>query len=1784
MRRSFTRVYNELKEALDKDEEKSVTKVLWKRLEDRFQQLTHIDDAIMQELRENEEVSQQEMDEEFDAIQEYRDKWNDLNSLNDQIIESAQDDSGASASHGGTTISTGGRSRYKLPKLKLVEFSGSPREWLNFWSQFKGIHEDEGLSPEEKFQYLIQSTVSESVARRVVCSFPPTADNYAKAIDHLKSRFGKEKVLVEVYVRDLLKLVLTNTNGKQRLTLASLYDQLETQLRALESLGVTSDKYAAMLYPLVESSLSEEVLVTWERIQNQRDLNATGDTDQLSELMKFLRSEVESGVRVSMAKRAVDDSEDELDGIVRKKIRTTYDPITTMDLLNKSTASKCIFCGSNHESQVCNGATRLTLTERYRKIREAAKCFKCLVGNHLARSCKANVKCLSCGGNHYKILCNSNDKRPLKEINACSAYTDFDNVILQTLLIIVHGGSKKQAVRTLIDSGSGRSYISGAAVENFGLKSIGTIQLAHSLFGGHVTKQEKHSLYTVHVSNIDGSFKKHCQLIEVKTICGQIDPTPNGPWLTELASNGIRLSDESQKECPIHILLGANIISQLYTGNLYKTISGPVAFETKFGWTLMGVTERRQIYSSESCVHLIHSMYVSTANIQDLWSLDIIGIHDPVQEKSRTDLQKSALVHFENNVSRLSDGRYEVSLPWIDGHQSVSVNREICERRLQSSLSKLENRGKVNDYQKIFDQWLTLGIIEEVVEDDEPKTGVSYLPHHPVFNDKSLTTPIRPVFDASAKSKRCPSLNDCLEKGQNLLHDIPPLLILFRMKPYAALSDIEKAFLQISVSERDRNYLRFLWYKDGRIIVLRHCRVVFGISSSPFLLAATLNHHFKGVEPEFQQTATLLQNSIYVDNCVVSVDTKKERDTFMRESTKICAEAEFNLRGWVWNDGGVIAVDVTGVGSPECGLVAGSNASQETVTSVLGLLWNVTTDTLSLDMRKFQNFDDDKVTKRKILAATHQIYDPIGIAAPVIIVPKMLLQELCKKKYKWDAPVPEGISKKFLSWRNSVNVLSTLKIPRWTGSRVGSENSLHIFTDASSKAYTAVAFVRSVIHGKVCVQLLLAKSRVATIKPMTTPRLELVACECGAKMANYLQKTVDMTRTKLYLWSDSDNALSWIKRTENWQVFVFNRVKTINQLTNAGDWRHIPGHLNPADLPSRGCSSKQLLESRWWEGPNWLKEEKEFWPKSTINGDEGTIMSERKKVVTSHLIQEQEIHSIRYFRRFSNLRKVIRIIAWMKRWRSYKRNQKHRGELTLHEEDEAEKCLWRMVQQESFANSAKMLSQMNAKKDDFGIWRIETKLLHRNDTEGFRRPILLPKDHPAVVRLVEKEHLDTNHCGADTLRSILRERFWILNSRVVTRKVTTACKRCKRHTAKKMTAPVSSLPSNRVKDAATFEVTGIDLGGPLYLLNDEKSWFVIFTCAVYRAVHLELVSSLSTQGFIQALRRFIARRGRPKVIYTDNGSNFVGTVNLMEKLNWTEIVAQTEARRIRWIFNPPSSPWWGGWWERIVGLIKQLLRKRLGRDVLDYEDMITVLCDCEQLVNTRPLTYLSEDPNELVPLSPMMFLNELTNSDVVDLDKIESTAFQKKYAHRQEIRQELRERFRKEYLSLLVHKNVRQSGYQLIKVGDVVIVETENKKRVDWPIARVVEVFPGKDGVVRSVKLRIAKNGKFSEIDRPIQRLYMLETSIEDFEDWVSEKGVELVTKKGNQNDSEVVHEEISKSIDETLESEIGVVLSADDENTNGSVAVQQKIQKSTDGIKMTRSGRKVSKPERYGN
>ena len=480
------------------------------------------------------------------------------------------------------------------------------------------------------------------------------------------------------------------------------------------------------------------------------------------------------------------------------------------------------------------------------------------------------------------------------------------------------------------------------------------------------------------------------------------------------------------------------------------------------------------------------------------------------------------------------------------------------------------------------------------------------------------------------------------------------------------------------------------------------------------------------------------------------------------------------------------------------------------------------------------------------------------------------------------------------------------------------------------------------------------------------------------------------------------------------------------------------------------------------------------------------------------------------FDRFSSFSKLVGTIRWIKRFTTNCKagiQKNFYGCLKTKEIEDAEILLLIIIQSESFIDS-EGIKHLEPFRDEKGLLRIKSKINLREDTYNFRFPIILPHNHAGVKLLVKDVHEKHSHAGVGTVLAVLREEFWILKGRRVVGAVIKKCVTCRRHDAKSLDALPAPLPLERVRDAAPFEILGVDLAGPIYLKGGKKSWVCIFTCAVYRAVHFELLHALSTPSFLMALRRHIGRRGRPSVIFSDHGKNFEGLNNRLERLNFKKLFKDLARQKIEWRFNPPSAPWWGGFWERLIGILKKLLRRVLKRSCLSYEEMLTVLIDCESVMNSRPITFVSDNEHEYIPLTPSHFLHEIKEVGVLDLDNIEGTALNKRYVYRQKIKDDLRRRFRSEYLGALSFQKRRIKSENIVNVGDIVLVGSDNKKRVDWPLARVKSVIFSRDGVIRVVRL-ITSNG---ELVRPIQRIYPLELNFNTPEERA------IVSMEGNKN------------------------------------------------------------------
>lgn len=1568
-------------------------------------------------------------------------------------------------------------SHLKLPALQIPKFNGNTTAWLDFWNQFEhSIQQNESINKIEKFVYL--KSLLEYKALDAVSGFTLSEANYDNAIEILKQRFGRTDLVISAHVQKLLSIetVRNITNIK---ALRKLFDDCEIQIRSLESLNVTSGSYGSLLTPIILQKIPEEL-----NLEFNRSRKADSEYD-INELINFLRREINCREAAGLMNNAANKNytKPEYQRNDRYKNQNSYRIPTASALLNTFEKGPiCVFCEKSHKSHECKATSDMSFDEKKALLLKNNACFKCLRLNHHSRACTMNIKCTKCGGKgHNTVMCYGRKNRQngsedvsnelinnkQSENSVFSNQTDEVDVLLQTLTLKVRNGNKEAFIRAMIDTGSQRSYATKEIIEVMGFEPIKEVKIVHTLFGGKQTEEVPHKEYILNLSDLENSYNCRIQVLDQKKICNEVARVPHGEWIKEMERMNITISDREEKfrkiDSTIHLLIGADVTGKLLTGKLHTCVAGPVAVQTKLGWTLMGKIPRAK--SREASDVLTYTALLCN-NLDNLWKLDLIGISESIIDKSEELIREETLAHFQQTVRRDHEGRYEIALPWIHEKTNLESNREVAEKRLVSTKRKLENSGHVEEYGAVFQDWLSKGIIE--IAPEVPRNGVHYLPHRAVIKESSASTKIRPVYDASAKKKGMLSLNDCLEKGPNLVAEIPSLLNKFRLKAVAVTSDIEKAFLQIGIRESDRDFLRFFWYdEEQKIVEYRHKRVVFGVTSSPFLLSATLNHHLDTSPNELESTAQCLKKSFYVDNCIASFDSVEEMEKFVLEARVLLSSAQFNLRDWISN------VDSRVLDHP---IVEKTN--------LLGMDWNISDDTLSCVVKDFDC--EETLTKRKILSIANGIFDPIGFTSPVMLIPKMILQKSWTLKLSWDEPLPEDISKEFRKWCKTLKMLQDIRIPRWVlQTDKKGVVQLHVFCDASQNAYATCIILRYETANQIECSLVQARSRVAPLKKATISRLELIACLIGARLAKNIIIDLGYEDMPVIYWSDSTNALYWIKRNENWGVFVMNRVNEIRKLTEPDCWKHIPGVENPADLPSRGCSAEKLLQTKWWEGPRWLRMPEEEWPTSQALPNMDIVQAEKKKTI----IAATNVNDMKFefFTRISSFRKITRVMGWIKRFvnNCRKPKEKNFGELSVNEIEDAEKVIWKHVQKE---NLEKQSFNFQTYLDEDGLLKVKSKICMRADLKAFKYPIILPSGNQLVEKLIFQEHINNCHAGIQVIMTKLREQYWIVKSRKTIKRVLKKCKKCLRFTTSPIAVPEAPLPEDRVREARIFEVTGVDLCGPMYLKDESKCWAVLFTCAVYRAVHIEVVTFLTTDSFTLALRRFISRRGRPSTIYSDNGTNLVGTSNAFRLVNWEKVQEISTIKKIQWKFNPPSAPWWGGFWERLIGSLKRILRRVIGNACLKLEEISTVLCEAESLINSRPLTYVSEDPSDLKVLSPSMFLNEIEEFGTADFDEIDAKKMKNRFAYRLRLREDLRKRFRNEYLGQLrEYYKVKKS--QPLKEGDVVLVGDSNSKRQSWPLARILKLYPGKDGTVRLAQVQTT-SGTFL---RPLQRLYPLE-------------------------------------------------------------------------------------------
>lgn len=657
--------------------------------------------------------------------------------------------------------------------------------------------------------------------------------------------------------------------------------------------------------------------------------------------------------------------------------------------------------------------------------------------------------------------------------------------------------------------------------------------------------------------------------------------------------------------------------------------------------------------------------------------------------------------------------------------------------------------------------------------------------------------------------------------------------------------------------------------------------------------------------------------------------------------------------------------------------------------------------------------------------------------------------------------------------------------------------SLIVFVDASEKAFAAVAYFRFVHNNEVEIALVMAKAKVAPVKQLSIPRLELQAAVLGVRLAKTIKESHTIRIDESLFLSDSKTVLSWIA-SSNYKLpsFVAPRIGEILDSTTPREWFHVGSNDNVADDGTKRFDISSINQSaRWFKGPHFLKRPFQDWPVSPCTE---SIQQENKINISGMICRHThrkklcegvfERLSARFQARWSS---SVRVIAFVLRYKNIlqRRSTDREKYITPVEFRNTEEWMFRKIQAESFpsdiatlrscgkvSSSSKLLS-LSPFLDEDGTLRLSSRAQKANTSYSARNPAILPNKHPLVDLFIEYHHQKNNHIGSDTVISDIRESAWIISIRGAVERVRRKCFVCKRLKARPIMPIMGQLPEARLAfDRRPFTHVGVDCFGPMLVKfgrGTVKRYGMVFTCLTFRAVQIELLNDLSLDQCTMAVRRFLINRVVTKYFYSDNGLNFVGAKNLLDKdvkemeLALCEYSSRYEG--ILWRFIPAYSPWMGGAWERLIQSIKRSIEFVL-KGLVPREDVLrNALMEAQGQINRRPLTHIPVDPEDPRPLTPNSMLFGEDDRDVTAPGVFsEEDSCSKLYSRRaQHLMDEITKRWYKEYLPNITRRTKWFSQTKQIQVDDIVIIIEPNEIRSAWQMGRVVKVYPGPDGVIR---------------------------------------------------------------------------------------------------------------------
>ena len=1637
-------------------------------------------------------------------------------------------------------------SELKLPNLVCGSFAGEGRnstEYSSFLIEFNNIIGlRTNLADATKFTYL--KTYLKGYALKVINHLHVTDENYQTALSLLEKEFlNKDEIVDDLFVKFF--------SAKPK------FDQtyLETKLYINEIRCIISDLKCNDVDLMMDEACKKmigHIVFSKLPVAVKRELVV-----KLNNSFPSLHDIFENYVEVirTLSLRANDKinnivanySDSKVNKSSKRNEEVSNDTADKTD--HARTFSKaCKFCSSvGHSMFSCRKYN--DHVARKNRCNELKLCAFCTSSKHSNDKCPGNLnfKCNICHkNNHIAAMC-SGFQTPKGKVNNNCCFFQNDaagSYILPTITVKFSRGNHTTAVRCLLDTGSQRSYISAGAAERLCIssKDIGS-KIVINTFMGSSVKDFLELGMTVQLTP-DSEFIPLPILIN-----NEFDLQFDIDGLSNAIANVRKKARLADNEYVFHNgncvklegLIGVDCAQFFRTLCLIKCMNGS-AFQCDAGIIPFGNVDHfltkeqnaakyspafRKGKAVQPDSQVVNSILNPTpgffdpigsvidtdveGNLDLLFKVESLGLMDD----DMSNFDKCQIDKFKNGI-QLKDGKYHVSLPWYpDKISNVKPNFDIAKAVLNRVVENLHARNLFKQYDEVLNEQLKDGVLEEFEFDPSDVDNRVWIPHRPVIKtDQQVTTKVRPVLNCSLKVKEACSLNEASYPGVDLLNNLLSLLFMIRTNSTLVVADIRKAFLQIRLSQEiDCNRFCILWKGKSGYRAFRYKTLVFGLAASPFVLNYVIKHHLSQFQDDV--TSDILRNNFYVDNLFFTGNDLRVLETICNVAYNRMAAGGFELRSWFSNNKHLREE------FQDKNIGTSHNCHAE---KVLGYRYFPETDELSTAV--VGDDPSDVITKRTVLSKLSRVFDPLGLVLPVTVKGKVLLRKLWESKIGWD----NGLDCTLIEeWKNISDDLQKLPEIKFHRHVVDSdeENRLIIFCDASKQAYGFAAYVVSSNLGAGRSKLLFSKVKVAPLKSKTLPTLELMAVFLAFKCLKQILTVNSLSVKEVFIASDSQVALSWILSgcvgTKN--IFATNRVKDITQFRQnifedyniQCNFRHVPTDQNPADMITRGMSVATFMSKVdfWNRGPKFLNDADISWPKTAAG-----CFSESVKTMVNLSLMSENLDPVVPLTRFSSLNKLERVTALVYKFID-KRLQREVGD-DLHYRLKSRKYWIHCIQKQHFSNEIayllnpqtnqlvpNLINNLNLFVDKECILRAKGRL-SKSTAISFdvANPIMLPKDSFFSELVVRDFHERCKHLGvASTLNRLRTCGYWLPKGRMVIKRILSECILCKKINAFPFRYPKrTDFVGDRVNFSRAFEHTGVDYTGHFFIkIGNEtrKFYLIVFTCLNIRAVHLELVPSMTSSDFLLSFIKFCNLYGTPASLYSDNASTFSQASKILNESSidnpLTEYLVKNYIKHVK---IPVYSAWVGSAWERLIRVVKNCVYKCIGRKKIEYFQFASLLSDIQNAINSRPLTYRDFDLNNVDVVTPNSFLKPGSTYELV-FGNVASSDLQipnrKSLINTLEKREELITAFKNLWFEsyLLSLRETSRDMYEShwedkIKVGDIVLINSPIKTRAFWPLGRVTELLTGSDAKTRCV--RVKRGGSMEEV-HSINLLYPLELS-----------------------------------------------------------------------------------------